>query len=120
LKTAGLTVALSHAGFPVIAGEGTRIPEIDVLLVDLGDEQSLDQGLSTFAAHLGSLARMAEQAGPRALLLCDELGAGTDPEEGAALGRALLERFAGRGAWAILTTHLGSLKRAAAEIDGVA
>ena len=119
LKTVGLSLALSHAAFPVLADEGSRIPEVDTLLVDLGDEQSLDQGLSTFAAHLRSLAAMAEQAGPRTLLLCDELGAGTDPEEGAALGRALVERFAARGSWAIVTTHLGSLKRLAGEIDGV-
>lgn len=119
VKTVGLAVALSHAGFPVVAREGSAIPEVDTVLVDLGDEQSLDQGLSTFAAHLRSLAVMAQHAGPRTLLLCDELGAGTDPEEGAALGRALIERFAARNAWAIVTTHLGSLKRVAGEIEGV-
>lgn len=119
LKTVGLAVAMAHAAFPVAAGEGSRVPEIDEILVDLGDAQSVDEGLSTFAGHLQRLVRMAEQAGERHLLLCDELGAGTDPEEGAALARALLERFAERRAWGVITTHLGSLKRAAGEVRGV-
>lgn len=119
LKTVGLAVALAHAAVPVPAAEGSRVPPIDHVVVDLGDEQSVDQGLSTFAAHLRRLRRMAEVAGPRSLLLADELGAGTDPEEGAALGRALVEHFAAHGAWGVLTTHLGSLKRVAGEVAGV-
>ena len=119
LKTAGLAVALSHAGFAVTADEGSAVPEIDSVVVDLGDEQSVDQGLSSFAAHLKVLGRMAETAGPRSLLLCDELGAGTDPDEGAAIGRALIEHFAARGAWCVVTTHLGSLKRLAGPVAGV-
>jgi DNA mismatch repair protein MutS2 len=119
LKTAGLAVALSHAGFAVTAEEGSAVPEIESVVVDLGDEQSVDRGLSSFAAHLQVLGRMADAAGPTSLLLCDELGAGTDPEEGAALGRALIEHFAARGAWCIVTTHLGSLKRLAGEVPGV-
>jgi len=119
LKTVGLAALLAHAAFPVPAAEGSAIPELDAVRVDLGDAQSVDQGLSTFAAHLRALVDMAEVAGPRTLLLVDELGAGTDPEEGAALGRALVERFAARGAWGVLTTHLGSLKRVAGEVAGV-
>ena len=119
LKTVGLAVALAHAGLPVLAAEGSGIPELDELRADLGDEQSVDQGLSTFAAHLLALKAMAEAAGPRTLLLVDELGAGTDPEEGAALGRALVEHLAARGAWGVVTTHLGSLKRVASEVPGV-
>lgn len=119
LKTVGLAVAMAHAALPVPAAEGSRVPPIDHVVVDLGDEQSVDQGLSTFAAHLARLREMVTVAGPRSLLLADELGAGTDPEEGAALGRALVERFAGRGAWGVLTTHLGSLKRVAGEVAGV-
>src|SRR6185503_14693654 len=88
-------------------------------LVDIGDEQSIEQGLSTFAAHLRALSRMAEQASARTLLLADELGAGTDPDDGAALARAVIEHVAGAGAWAIVTTHLGSLKRLAGEVEGV-
>ena len=119
LKTVGLCVVLGHAALPVPAHEGSELPEIDRVVVDLGDEQSVDQGLSTFAAHLRSLAEMAEHASPTSLLLCDELGAGTDPEEGASLGRALIEHFAVRRAWGVVTTHLGTLKRAPAEVPGV-
>jgi DNA mismatch repair protein MutS2 len=119
LKTTGLAVALAHAAFPVPAAEGSAVPEIDRMVVDLGDEQSVDLGLSTFAAHLARLAEMAEAASPRALALADELGAGTDPEEGAALGRALIEHLVARRAWGVMTTHLGSLKRVAGEVEGV-
>jgi DNA mismatch repair protein MutS2 len=120
LKTVGLAAALAHAALPVPAAEGSEIPELDQVLVDLGDEQSVDQGLSTFAAHLRRLAAMASEASERTLLLVDELGAGTDPEEGAALGRALVEHFRARGAWGVMTTHLGSLKLVASEVAGVA
>ena len=119
LKTVGLCVVLGHAALPVPAKEGSELPEITNVVADLGDEQSVDQGLSTFAAHLRSLAEMAEQASPATLVLCDELGAGTDPEEGASLGRALIEHFAARGTWGVITTHLGTLKRAPAEVPGV-
>lgn len=119
LKTVGLSVALAHAALPVPAAEGSAVPEITEVIVDLGDAQSVEQGLSTFAAHLQRLGLMARAAGPTTLVLCDELGAGTDPEEGAALGRALLEHVAARGAWGVVTTHLGSLKRVAGEVDGI-
>ena len=119
LKTVGLAVALAHAAFAVPAAEGSVVPEIDTIEADLGDEQSLDRGLSTFAAHLKALDEMARAAGPRTLLLADELGAGTDPEEGAPLGRVLIEHFAQRGAWGVVTTHLGSLKLLAGTVRGV-
>ncbi|HTR96431.1 MAG TPA: Smr/MutS family protein, partial [Candidatus Acidoferrales bacterium] len=119
LKTVGLAVVMAHAALPVLAAEGSRVPRVRSVVVDLGDEQSVDNGLSTFAAHLARLRAMAEAAGPDALLLADELGAGTDPEEGGALGRALLEHFAATRSWAVLTTHLGSLKRAGGEVEGV-
>ena len=119
LKTVGLSILLAHSALPVLAAEGSRLPRIEAVFVDLGDEQSVDQGLSTFAAHLRHLRAMADAASPGTLLLVDELGAGTDPEEGAALGRALLEHFAAKGAWGVVTTHLGSLKRAAGEVDGI-
>jgi DNA mismatch repair protein MutS2 len=119
LKTVGLAAALAHAALPVPAAEGSALPELDQVLVDLGDEQSVDQGLSTFAAHLRRLAAMAGEASPRTLLLVDELGAGTDPEEGGSLGRALVEHFAACGAWGVMTTHLGSLKLVASEVRGV-
>ncbi len=119
LKTVGLSAALGAAGFPVPVAEGSRIPRFTTLLVELGDEQSVERGLSTFAAHLEVLGRMAERAGRDTLMLCDELGAGTDPEEGAALGQALLEHLAATGSWAVVTTHLGPLKRVAGSVPGV-
>ncbi len=120
LKTVGLACALAHAGFPVPAREGSLLPELDTIVVDLGDEQSIAQGLSTFAAHLKTLGAMAAAAGPRTLLLCDEIGSGTDPEEGAPLAQALIEHFVATQAWGVMTTHLGSLKRAAGSMPGVA
>jgi DNA mismatch repair protein MutS2 len=119
LTTVGLAVALAHAGLPVPVRRGQSPAELHELFADLGDEQSVDRGLSTFAAHLLALKAMAEAAGPHTLLLADELGAGTDPEEGAALGRALVEHVAACGAWGVITTHLGSLKRVASEVPGV-
>src|SRR5262249_48174855 len=119
LKTVGLAAALAHAGLPVLAAEGSAVPVLRGLHADLGDEQSVDRGLSTFAAHLLALKAMVEAAAPDVLLLADELGAGTDPEEGAALGRALVEHVAAHGAWAVFTTARGSLKRVAGEVPGV-
>jgi DNA mismatch repair protein MutS2 len=119
LKTVGLVVAMAHSALPVTAAEGSRVPELDEILADIGDDQSIAQGLSTFAAHLRALSRMVAVAGSRVLLLIDELGAGTDPEDGAALARAVIEHLAARDAWAIVTTHLGSLKRVAGEVRGV-
>jgi DNA mismatch repair protein MutS2 len=119
LKTVGLAVLSAHAAFPFPAEEGSAVPELTDVRADIGDEQSLEQGLSTFAGHLRSLAAMARAAGPGVMVLADELGSGTDPEEGAGLGRALLERFAEREAWGVVTTHLGQLKRVATEVPGV-
>lgn len=119
LKTVGLAVVLAHAALPVPAAEGSAVPWIGRVIADLGDEQSVDQGISTFAAHVRRLRLMAEEAARDSLLLCDELGAGTDPEEGGSLGRALIEHFAARGSWGVVTTHLGSLKRVAGEVAGV-
>jgi DNA mismatch repair protein MutS2 len=119
LKTVGLCCALAHAALPVPALEGSAVPELEQVIVDLGDEQSITQGLSTFAAHLKALNAMATAAGPTTLVLCDELGAGTDPDEGAALGQALLEHFVSRKTWGVVTTHLGSLKRVASSLGGV-
>ncbi|NOT32829.1 MAG: endonuclease MutS2, partial [Candidatus Eisenbacteria bacterium] len=119
LKTAGLCALLAHAALPVPCAEGSTVPELEQVVVDLGDEQSLDRGLSTFAAHLAAMADMARAAGPRTLVLADEVGAGTDPDEGGALARSLVEHLAAAGTWAVLTTHLGALKRLVPEVPGV-
>ena len=119
LKTVGLLVLMAQAGLDVPAAEGAELPLFETVDADIGDAQSIAAHLSTFAAHLKRLDGMARRAGPAALLLVDEIGAGTDPAEGAALGRALLKHFARRDAWAVATTHLGSLKLLAEEEPAV-
>lgn len=110
LKTVGLLAALNQFGMEVPTAPGTELPVFDGLWADIGDEQSISQNLSTFSAHVQNLARFAERAGPRSLVLLDELGAGTDPQEGVALAMALLDHFLSSGALVICTTHHGILK----------
>jgi DNA mismatch repair protein MutS2 len=117
LKSAGLAALLVRLGLPVICSEGSRIPFYDGIFADIGDEQEVEQNLSTFASHLvrirAALATDGSGAGPRTLTLFDELGGGTDPDEGSALGEALLEELLRRGAPALVSTHLGRLKEVA-------
>jgi len=120
LKTVGLAVLMALAGLFVPAGAGTIVPRVDELFVDIGDEQSLESDLSTYAARLRNMKAALDVAGEKSLVLIDELGAGTDPEEGAALGRALLEEIGRRGALCIVTTHHGAFKAFAAETPGYA
>jgi len=115
LKTLGLTALMAQAGLDVAADEGARLPWCALVAADIGDAQSIEAHLSTFAAHLGRLNAMAVASAPSCLFLLDELGSGTDPAEGASLGRALLKHFARTGAWVVATTHLGSLKVLAQE-----
>jgi len=110
LKTVALCCAMAQAGLPIPAGEGSTVPIYEDILVDIGDEQSLQQSLSTFSAHLARLMDMLRRATPRTLVLLDELGAGTDPDEGAAIGRAIVEELLERRCPAMITTHLGVLK----------
>jgi DNA mismatch repair protein MutS2 len=97
----------------VPADEGSTLPIYDDVMIDVGDEQSLQQSLSTFSAHLSQLMRMLRQATARTLILIDELGAGTDPDEGAAIGRAIVEDLLRIGCHGMVTTHLGVLKSVA-------
>ena len=113
LKTVGLACLMAQAGLPVPAAEGSQVPLYRDILIDIGDEQSLQQSLSTFSAHLARLLVMLKKAGPGMLILIDELGAGTDPDEGAALGRAIVEELLQRRCMAMVTTHLGVLKSVA-------
>jgi DNA mismatch repair protein MutS2 len=110
LKTAGLLVAMGMSGLPVAAAEGTVLPLVDALHVLIGDDQSVLDHLSTFSAYLTRLKRVLERATSKSLVLLDELGSGTDPEEGAALAAAVLEHLLASGALTIVTTHLSSLK----------
>ena len=115
LKSVGLVAALAQSGVIPPAGPGTRLPVFDSFFADVGDEQSISDSLSTFSAHLRNLQEVLEVAGPRSLVLIDEPGAGTDPKEGEALARALIETLAERGCTAVVTSHLGGLKRLAGE-----
>ena len=110
LKTTGLLVALGMAGLPVPAAEGTVLPVVDAIHVLIGDDQSVLEHLSTFSAYLVRLKRVLERVTNRSLVLLDELGSGTDPEEGAALAAAVIEHLLEVGALLIATTHLSALK----------
>ena len=110
LKTTGLVVAMAMSGLPVPAADGTVIPVVDAFHVLIGDDQSLLEHLSTFSAYLVRLKRVLLGATARSLVLLDELGSGTDPEEGAALAAAVIEHLLESGALMIVTTHLSALK----------
>jgi DNA mismatch repair protein MutS2 len=119
LKALGLLSALAQAGVAPPVGPETRIPIFDDVFADVGDEQSIEASLSTFSAHLKNLAEILRLATADSLVLVDELGSGTDPLEGAALGWAILEELTGRGTMTVATTHLGTLKELAGRVDGV-
>ena len=119
LKALGLFSALAQSGIPAPVAAGSRVAIFDNIYADVGDEQSILASLSTFSAHLRNLAEVLSSATERSLVLIDELGSGTDPIEGAALGGAILEALTARGTLSIATTHLGALKELATQVDGV-
>jgi DNA mismatch repair protein MutS2 len=116
LKATGLIAALAQSGVVPPVGEGTRLPVFASFFADIGDEQSIARNLSTFSAHLGNLSDLVSKADARSLVLIDEMGTGTDPAEGAALSRAVLDELVGRGATTIVSSHLGELKQL--DVDG--
>jgi DNA mismatch repair protein MutS2 len=110
LKTSGLLCLMAQCGMHIPAAQGSWTPVFQQILADIGDEQSLEQSLSTFSSHMSRIADIFRSATPQSLVLLDELGAGTDPTEGAALGRAILDELDRLGCRAMVTTHLGDLK----------
>ena len=119
LKTAGLFSLMAAAGLPVPADRSTRIPVFADIDADIGDEQSIEQSLSTFSSHMRNIIDIVRRSGPNHLVLLDELGAGTDPTEGAALARSIITHLKDRGASVIATTHHGELKLFAHSTPGV-
>jgi DNA mismatch repair protein MutS2 len=119
LKTAGLFVAMAQAGLHVPAAPGSKLPVFKSLFADIGDEQSISASLSTFSAHIANIVAMNRNLALPALVLLDEVGAGTDPVEGGALGIAVIDHFRTRGAHLVATTHYDSLKSYASTTEGV-
>ncbi len=120
LKAAGLLPLMAQSGLHIPAAAGTRVPIFRTVFADIGDEQSIAASLSTFSAHMTNIASMDRTLAPPSLILLDEVGGGTDPADGGALGAAIVDYFKTRGALVVATTHYDALKTYASTADGVA
>jgi DNA mismatch repair protein MutS2 len=119
MKSVGLFAMMLAYGMPIPVAPHSSFPLFDRIMADIGDEQSIEEDLSTFSSHVSNLRRMLETADDNTLILIDEAGTGTDPDEGGALAQAVLERLTDAGARTIATTHHGTLKVYAHETEGV-
>lgn len=119
LKAVGLAAQMARCGLLISAAEGSRLPFFERIHVGVGDSQSVDQHLSTFAAHLRVLNEATKSEGPSTLLLIDEICGSTDPEEGTALARAFIQKYAKNGSFGVITSHLGPLKLGWDDSSGV-
>ena len=119
LKAIGLLALMSQAGMPIPADPGSAFEVFDGVFADIGDEQSIQQSLSTFSGHMATVVQVLREATNRSLVLLDELGAGTDPQEGSAIARAILSNLVRRRATSIVTTHHSELKAFAHSAEGI-
>jgi DNA mismatch repair protein MutS2 len=118
LKTVGLLCLMAQSGIPIPAAEGSELPCFRTIFADIGDDQSLEQDLSTFSSHVSQIAEILDHSDSDSLVLLDELGSGTEPGEAAGLGAAVLESLIGRGCVTVVTTHHNALKLFGAETSG--
>ena len=120
LKTTGIVQYMFQCGFPVTATETSELPIFESICIDIGDEQSMDNDLSTYSSHLLNMKHMLQAAGKRTLVLIDEFGSGTEPVIGGAIAESILDRMLEKGCYGVITTHYSNIKYYATDREGIA